>query len=74
MSTSGQTLDLNASSWETSMRRTRLPGGRLLGQSAIYIILIVWAFISLFPIYWTFTTSFKTAVKSRRGTSSPSST
>ena len=49
------------------MRRTRLPGGRLLGQSAIYIILIVWAFISLFPIYWTLTTSLKTAVNVTQG-------
>lgn len=28
----------------------------------VYGLLIVWAFICLFPIYWTFSTSFKTAV------------
>ncbi len=33
----------------------------VLGRVAIYAVLIVWAFICLFPIYWTLTTSFKTA-------------
>jgi len=33
----------------------------------IYAALLVWAFISLFPIYWTFTTSFKTAVNVTQG-------
>jgi multiple sugar transport system permease protein len=33
----------------------------------IYGALIVWTFISLFPIYWTVTTSFKTAVNVTQG-------
>jgi multiple sugar transport system permease protein len=33
----------------------------------IYGILLLWAFISLFPIYWTVTTSFKTAVSVTQG-------
>lgn len=33
----------------------------------IYAALILWAFISLFPIYWTITTSFKTAVNVTQG-------
>lgn len=32
-----------------------------LGRIAIYTVLILWAFICLFPIYWTITTSFKAA-------------
>ncbi len=38
-----------------------------LGRILIYSILIFWAFISLFPIYWTFSTSFKTAVNVTHG-------
>lgn len=37
------------------------------GRAAIYTLLIIWAFISLFPIYWTFSTSFKTAVDVTQG-------
>ncbi len=33
----------------------------------IYAALLLWAFISLFPIYWTITTSFKTAVNVTQG-------
>jgi len=33
----------------------------------IYAALLFWAFISLFPIYWTLTTSFKTAVNVTQG-------
>ena len=40
---------------------------RTLGKVAIYALLILWSFISLFPIYWTFTTSFKTAVDVTQG-------
>src|SRR5262245_9913017 len=34
---------------------------RLLGRFGIYAALIFWAFVSLFPVYWTITTTFKTA-------------
>jgi multiple sugar transport system permease protein len=33
----------------------------------VYGVLILWAFISLFPIYWTVTTSFKVAVDVTQG-------
>ena len=33
----------------------------------IYGLLLAWAFICLFPIYWTFSTSFKTAVDVTQG-------
>jgi multiple sugar transport system permease protein len=39
----------------------------MAGRALIYGILILWAFISLFPIYWTVTTSFKTAVDVTQG-------
>src|SRR6476646_7767312 len=39
----------------------------LSGRVLIYAALILWAFISLFPIYWTITTSFKTAVDVTQG-------
>jgi multiple sugar transport system permease protein len=45
------------------LRRGRYVSARLL----IYAALFFWAFISLFPIYWTFTTSFKTAVNVTQG-------
>lgn len=32
-----------------------------LGRITVYAVLIFWAFICLFPIYWTLTTSFKAA-------------
>lgn len=38
-----------------------------LGRVLIYGALLFWAFICLFPIYWTVTTSFKTAVNVTQG-------
>ncbi len=38
-------------------RRALMVTGRVL----IYVALLFWAFVSLFPIYWTVTTSFKIA-------------
>ena len=40
----------------------------VIGQVLIYGALIFWAFISLFPIYWTITTSFKVARTSSSAT------
>ena len=45
------------------MRRAKHISGRAL----IYGALVLWAFITLFPIYWTVTTSFKTAVDVTQG-------
>jgi multiple sugar transport system permease protein len=40
---------------------------RISTRVLIYGALILWTFISLFPIYWTVTTSFKTAVNVTQG-------
>ena len=47
---------------ETAFRATVI-----LSRVLIYGALLLWAFISLFPIYWTVTTSFKTAVDVTQG-------
>ncbi len=44
-------------------RRAKFVSSRVL----IYGALLLWAFISLFPIYWTLTTSFKVAVNVTQG-------
>lgn len=48
----------------------RLDGVRLartLGRGLLYPALLLWAFVCLFPIYWTVTTSFKSAVDVTQG-------
>jgi len=47
---------------ETAFRATVV-----VSRVLIYGALILWAFICLFPIYWTVTTSFKTAVDVTQG-------
>src|SRR6185369_8759417 len=42
---------------QVARRQTRF----ILGKVGIYVALVVWAFVSLFPIYWTITTSMKVA-------------
>ena len=37
------------------------------GRVFVYSILLLWAFICLFPIYWTITTSFKMAPDVMKG-------
>ena len=41
--------------------------GFVSSRILIYGALLLWAFIALFPIYWTVTTSFKTAVNVTQG-------
>ncbi len=41
--------------------------GRIGGRVAIYALLILWAVICLFPIYWSVTTSFKIAPDVMKG-------
>ena len=48
---------------EDTARHARFMSSRVL----IYGALIFWAFVSLFPIYWTVTTSFKVAVNVTQG-------
>ena len=40
---------------------------RFIGRLAIYIILLFWAIICLFPIYWTITTTIKAAPDVMKG-------
>ena len=40
---------------------------RIISRIAIYGALIAWTIVSLFPIYWTISTSFKTAVDVTQG-------
>ncbi len=44
-----------------------MTNGTLLSRILIYGALAVWTVIALFPIYWTVTTSFKTAVNVTQG-------
>ena len=39
----------------------------VIGRVLIYAALLLWAFVCVFPIYWTVTTSFKTAVNVTQG-------
>ena len=48
---------------QDTARHARRAADRVL----IYGALLLWTFISLFPIYWTITTSFKTAVNVTQG-------
>lgn len=45
----------------------RSPASFFASRVFIYLALLVWAFICLFPIYWTVTTSFKTAPNVMQG-------
>jgi multiple sugar transport system permease protein len=52
---------------ETAAQRNK----RVLGRTAIYAALIFWAFVSLFPVYWTISTSFKVARNVMQGSLLP---
>ncbi len=45
----------------------RARGMRVTGRVLTYAVLLLWAFICLFPIYWTFSTSIKDQVAVLRG-------
>jgi len=61
-------LDTSAAVRDSAVERPGLKRGRYVSaRLLIYAALLFWAFISLFPIYWTFTTSFKTAVNVTQG-------
>ena len=48
----------------SALRRPRSPlDPSPLMMVLSYIVLVFWAFVALFPIYWTVTTSFKVAVE-----------
>ncbi len=52
--------DARALTTKPLFRRPRTK--RAIGRVLIYTALLTWTFISLFPIFWTVTTSFKVAV------------
>jgi multiple sugar transport system permease protein len=56
-------LTLEQAREQDPTRRAKFVSSRVL----IYGALLLWAFISLFPIYWTITTSFKVAVNVTQG-------
>jgi multiple sugar transport system permease protein len=61
-------LDTSAAIRDSAAERPGLKRGRYVSaRLLIYAALLFWAFISLFPIYWTLTTSFKTAVNVTQG-------
>ena len=49
------------------MHRPARRAGRLSRQALVYAGLLFWAAVSLFPIYWTVSTSFKNAVDVTQG-------
>ena len=49
------------------MHRPTRHAGRLSRQALVYAGLLFWAAVSLFPIYWTVSTSFKSAVNVTQG-------
>ena len=56
--------------WRQSRQAARIDGlflARTLGRMLVYAALLFWAFVCLFPIYWTVTTSFKSAVNVTQG-------
>jgi multiple sugar transport system permease protein len=57
----------DALAFDAARRRQRRRIRRMSGRVLIYAALVLWAFISLFPIYWTVTTSFKVAVDVTQG-------
>ena len=61
-------MDTSAVIRDSAAERPGLRWGRYVSaRFLIYAALLFWAFISLFPIYWTLTTSFKTAVNVTQG-------
>jgi len=60
-------LTLEQARGQDAPQRAKFVSGRVL----IYGALLLWAFISLFPIYWTITTSFKVAVDVTQGHLAP---
>ncbi len=43
------------------------PPSRWIGHGVTYVLLVLWAVVSLFPVFWTITTSTKTAADVTQG-------
>ncbi len=57
MATEAATSSMSRADSGAAARRT----WHVLGRIGIYAALVFWAFVSLFPVYWTITTSMKVA-------------
>ena len=58
---------MNAPVFRDSESDLSFRAGRFVGRGLIYTLLIAWAVVCLFPIYWTATTSFKIAPNVMQG-------
>jgi len=58
---------MNDSAFRDSDSHLSARAGQLAGKSMIYLLLLAWAVVCLFPIYWTVTTSFKIAPNVMKG-------
>ena len=62
-----ETMGSLATSTPVVRHQERKSVGHVVGKVLIYAALLFWTFVSLFPIYWTITTSFKVAVDIQQG-------
>jgi multiple sugar transport system permease protein len=62
-----ETITSRAASVPVARRHEGKTAGQVIGKVLIYAALLFWTFVSLFPIYWTITTSFKVAVDIQQG-------
>ena len=58
---------MSAETPEYTQSEIRSPAAFFASRVFIYGALLLWAFICIFPIYWTITTSFKSAVNVTQG-------
>lgn len=64
---SATTTAASARDDDTAGRAARAKLLARIGRVGIYAALIVWSFVALFPIFWTLSTTFKTAVNVTQG-------
>lgn len=64
---SATTTAASARDDDTARRAARAKLLARIGRVGIYAALIVWSFVALFPIFWTLSTTFKTAVNVTQG-------
>jgi len=62
---------LTSTSQSVHGHRTSFRATRIASRVLIYGALLFWAFVCLFPIYWTVTTSFKSALDVTQGHLAP---
>jgi multiple sugar transport system permease protein len=67
VSSTTSAIEAAAAAERSAARYDQSRAARIISRTAIYGALLLWAFICLFPIYWTLTTSFKTAKDVQQG-------